>query len=524
MKKFTLLISLIIFAFPLFSKNAYRILGDISNINDVGTYSVILKIGNDSIIGTFTTPDFKLPIDSIGEYSVKISSHGFEPVFMLTQVDCNKETEANIGSFKLEKLKSIELGEVTVTAERLKIKNIGSTSEFTNLRGTYLGDAGSILDMLGWTPGIMVRGVSDIILFNGTSAEIYIDDRRVVNRSELLLLRSDDVAKIEVIRDPGARYSKSQAVINITLRKKVKDYLGLNVNNTTKFKRKVSNATDINLSGKAGKFTGNIAFRYDLDNTLSYSEQFTQITNSTTGKAYTDLTTGTSIRHINAYHFFGGMNYKINSKSNITAQYSFGIMDYNRDFDYIHNVKDNTNIYSYNETHRLPKIDNNTHSALLGYYLTLNSESAINLTVNYLKKKNAQEQFIVIRPDANSDPTNKIDVESQGDYDLANFEGNYSFTVNKTNMFDMGLNSYYISNNTRNITNEDLQFSNRKDYVQGAYFSYKKSLKKFILSAEIRYEYNYTKLTNNLADNVVRNYNDVLPFLRVIYIMKIYQS
>lgn len=190
----------------------------------------------------------------------------------------------------------------------------------------------------------------------------------------------------------------------------------------------------------------------------------------------------------------------------------------------IHNVKDNTNIYSYNETHRLPKIDNNTHSALLGYYLTLNSESAINLTVNYLKKKNAQEQFIVIRPDANSDPTNKIDVESQGDYDLANFEGNYSFTVNKTNMFDMGLNSYYISNNTRNITNEDLQFSNRKDYVQGAYFSYKKSLKKFILSAEIRYEYNYTKLTNNLADNVVRNYNDVLPFLRVIYIMKIYQS
>ena len=146
---------------------------------------------------------------------------------------------------------SVELQELTVEAPKAVIRREGMNYTISNLSGTFLADAGSLIDMLRWTPGLVVNDENDIKTSDNKSmGEIYIDERKVTDRNLLLTLMSNQVSKVEIIRDLSARYSGP--TIKITLKKGLKDYLGLSVGSTTAFQRRVSESTWANANAKYG--------------------------------------------------------------------------------------------------------------------------------------------------------------------------------------------------------------------------------------------------------------------------------
>lgn len=92
---------------------------------------------------------------------------------------------------------NVQLQELTIEAPKATIRREGMNYTISNLDNTYLGDAGTLIDMLRWTPGIIANDENDIKTSdNRTVGEIYIDDRKVTDRNLLLSVPSNQVSKI----------------------------------------------------------------------------------------------------------------------------------------------------------------------------------------------------------------------------------------------------------------------------------------------------------------------------------------
>ena len=109
----------------------------------------------------------------------------------------------------------INLSEVTVrySLPKLKMKKEGVE---IRVKGTWLANSGTALDLMGKMPFVTRQG-SDIEVIGKGSPDIYINGRKMRDRSELDRLASSDIKSVEVVTTPGARYDASvNAVILIT--------------------------------------------------------------------------------------------------------------------------------------------------------------------------------------------------------------------------------------------------------------------------------------------------------------------
>lgn len=89
----------------------------------------------------------------------------------------------------------------------------------TQVKGTVLEQTGTAMDMLQYIPNLDVSGGGISVLGRG-AAEVYINGRRLYDLDELSRMLATDVLNVEVVQDPGARYSAStKAVVRLTVRK-----------------------------------------------------------------------------------------------------------------------------------------------------------------------------------------------------------------------------------------------------------------------------------------------------------------
>ena len=109
---------------------------------------------------------------------------------------------------------ALTLEEVTVTAERPLIEQSANGLK-ANVIGTSLAKMGTASEMLSHLPFVTGKDGSYTVLGHGTP-EIYINNRKVRDTSELDRLRADEIVSAEVITTPGAQYAANvPAVIRI---------------------------------------------------------------------------------------------------------------------------------------------------------------------------------------------------------------------------------------------------------------------------------------------------------------------
>lgn len=126
------------------------------------------------------------------------------------------------------KADSAMLEGAAVSAVMPKTKLTGEGLQ-TSVRGSVLENAGTAMDVLAKTPGI-IKGQNGLEVIGKGSPLVYINGRRVTDSSELDRLQSNEIQSIEVIANPGAQYDATvKSVVRIRTIRRQGDGFGFNL-------------------------------------------------------------------------------------------------------------------------------------------------------------------------------------------------------------------------------------------------------------------------------------------------------
>lgn len=176
---------------------------------------------------------------------IRISSIGYATLYK----EC---TGPDLGTLQLLPDAQL-LGEVTVKANLPQVQLKGD-AQVTTVGGTVLEQAGTGNDVLNKIPGVSAEEGAVNVFGSGT-AEIYINGRKMRNASELDQLASTDIRRVEVVRNPGARYDASvKAVVRIYTKRAQGEGFGFNNRLSTHYRYGWSVLDQFNFNYRQGGF------------------------------------------------------------------------------------------------------------------------------------------------------------------------------------------------------------------------------------------------------------------------------
>ena len=392
---------------------------------------------------------------------------------------------------------NVLLQEVSVIAPKAVIHRDGLNYSISNLSGTHIGEAGTLYDMLGWTPGIVTYDINNIKAGGSMSVgAIYINEQKVADRNILLSIPSSQVSKIEVISDLGVRYSaESGAVIKITLKKQLKDYIGVSVTNNLEIRRRVSDDGWVNLSGKYGKFSFSGSLVGQYTNHKIFDNGGTTIFNTDGEPAYSDVFDSeyTAIKTGPLWNI--GLNYLAKPTLNFILQYSGNSINVDFKEHKIHQLSMNGIETTLDENTVIPHRKSSGHNLTSGMTYFSPSGHFFNITLSYSHQNKGETQLIDILNTTDNILTSK-NIASNSKYDLLDAETNWRFS-HKGNDWGLGYNLSVIKNSYDFINDGVGQPTIRKDYTNILYGSWGRKIKKLRLDLGARLMHNITELTQS---------------------------
>ena len=183
---------------------------------------VLLSLPDSAFVtGTISGEDGAFSLEATSENQIlKISSIGYKTVY-------KPISPAHIGIVQLVSDAQM-LGEVVVKAN-LPVTRIKNDALETNVQGTVLSKAGTAEDVLAHIPGLQKKTDGFEVLGKGAPL-IYINGQKMRDAAELDQLSSEEISRVEVIRNPGAAYDATVgAVVRIRTVKRQGDGFGMNL-------------------------------------------------------------------------------------------------------------------------------------------------------------------------------------------------------------------------------------------------------------------------------------------------------
>ena len=481
-------------------KTEYRLIGRLLNEKSqpLEYANVTLLHPSDSsyVTGGVTNASgaFVIPVE-LSTVIARISHVGYKTVYRRCK-------SSRIGTIKMER-SITHLKGAQVTTPVINMQHDGANYTLTNLGGTVMGNAGTALDLLRWTPGVVIDAGDNIKVIGRDKTLVYINNRLVNNVAELLMLNSHDIKRIEVIRDPGAQYaSTADAVIKIYTHSSLKNYLGASVTDVVDFKHKVSNATTLTIDGKYNKLSGSVSMSYNHYNSRSSNTQHTHIYNSNKDDTIHYEGSGNDCR------VFAGINYALTPRSVLGLQYNGNYSKTGIDLQVTRQfLRTSSNSY-----YMIRTIDDNDMK--LG--LVSNSFSA-----SYSWQPSDDAQLLVIADYATSRQTNDqkiIDryfqqnqkIHYSNDYDITTATARYDFGTRGW-QHKTGLEWGHAGNYGEATKGNDTQQINRNNDWAAAYYTVGKQWNRWRVSAGLRYEYDHTSSVQDVVIRYKKDYHDVLP-------------
>ena len=231
------------------------------------------------------------------------------------------------------------IGTVTLQPETFMVKGVevkGEIPQYKMAQGgmtvdvqhSILHDIGSADDLLSMIPMVQSKDGKFEVLAKG-EPEIYINNKKVRDPSELKQLKSVDIKSVDVITSPGAKYNAEvNAVIRIKTLKAQGDGLSLMVTSDTWKNNKWNNYDDLTLKYRTGGLEAfaNVALdngHYSNDQDL---EQQLHIK-----KDFFDVHAGLPVRSTwTTLQYKGGLSYDFNADHSLGLSFSSQKMFYNK--------------------------------------------------------------------------------------------------------------------------------------------------------------------------------------------------
>lgn len=219
----------------------------------------------------------------------------------------------------------------TVVLKEVVVKSIAPKTKLrgdalvTKVQGSALEKSGSVHEMLGKVPGMMMQGDNLEVIGKGTPV-FYVNGRKLYDFEELKRMRSEEVLEVEVINNPGARYDATvRSVVRIRTRKPQGEGFGFDVT--------VGHSQDLRQAEFSDpSATLNFNYRHkgwDIfgmvnnwnQHTMQYSTADQHIFTKAENSINDNWQTGWADTHTSGH----GMNYALGSNWTISEKHSLGI-------------------------------------------------------------------------------------------------------------------------------------------------------------------------------------------------------
>ncbi|RUT77803.1 outer membrane beta-barrel family protein [Ancylomarina longa] len=510
-KKTTLSLLIIILSIVV---NAASLKGKIQNHNQALEYftAAILSSQDSSILtgGAFMDGYFEFPNLKVDKCLLQISCVGYQTI--TKPIDFRQNSSIDIGTIQM---KNLELKEVIVRAKRPTFRQVEGLLVI-NVKGTSLSQAGDLFDALKRSPGLIVDNNNNISVLGKGTPIVFINNREVKNKAEIESLQSDDIASIEIDRNPSAEYSASgKAVVRIKTKKITKDKINLQLYHRSYLARKYSTSNGIQLGNKIGKTTSFINYSYTDYKYKSYKDAY----EINTQENYIIENRKHSIiqAHSLSHNLFASINQEIGAKHNLGFQYSYFSKEDNLDSDA------DQSITKTDEEERLRNIlastleNNDLETYNLNYEFKIDSLRSLSLVADYSKNKDKSREDINEKNlTTNSDL--KTLLNNRNDYDIYSGKVDYQTPIFKFVNLQSGIKLSKVKNNGKSIsTDKDSNSENYNtedkinDRITAAYFTLNRKFKRANLKGGLRYEYTNTDISSSGTSVLDSTYGNWFP-------------
>ena len=503
------------------------IVGQLKSIEDEVIFDVMVFNGDSILVlgNSYTTAQFQFETKIEPGYYLQIRSLGYQSLTFSLE---NKPL-INLGDVQLEEA-SFSLNEITLTElnKVIRINEKGNT--LIDVSNSSLAKSGMGIDLVKKLPGIMV--VDNQIEVLGKGKPLIIIDGVASSFFEFEALSSDQIASVEIIKNPSSQYSASaNCVIKIsTLYQK---YKGWNMTMMHRYSKATFDSyySSISFAYKKRKATYNFYLRYNPQKNRhsdEYRRMFEEINYQVNNTVTRDTDRNKNI----------ALDFKTIQELNDSQKIQFSSKNYlnkgteqTKNINYINNFLSidtlKTSIYS--------PFDRITHKDALTYFYDLDTlGQQMKLTVDYLffseeNIENINELFSDTTRESKSDFANRshvFSIESQynlplkdeklffkmgAKHSILKSESNYSYFLDRQNEIKERTTAAYIEMDKK-FTKTDLLVGLRYETVQSTglenkeYKLFDRKFNNLFPNAFIQY-----RMTDNLKSNLTYSYKTKRP-------------
>lgn len=490
---------------PLSIQGQYVIEGKIINsINEpMELVSVVLYRMPDTafITGTTSMKDgvYKLSVNTVGPYLLEVSFIGYKKLMQTVNIN---NTYNHLESIVLEEDSKL-LDEVTVTAilPQFSLKNGALVTDVSN---TLLSKEHSLTDVLTKIPGI-IDNKGTIEVFGSGQPVYYINNKKVKNNDEIGQLNVQNIQKIELITNPGAKYdADANAIIKIYTMKKENGW-SIQVGTLAKQSEKFSHRENVTIGYKKDKLNASIYYSfYDYKNeSFQYLEK--EVYADTIWKYTTDRRQFPKSK-IHNYNF--STDYEITSDQVVGFQ-MIGSKSNNQYITIEQNKVDTNSVryFNFESPNAVGNITNNFQLNLF-YNAKWNNKLSSSFNMDYVYYNDNQKQHIQeIMPKEVVETNSKL----HSNYNIYATEFILNYKANEENSLSCGTDYSHISGNgLLNIQSDvlkDVKYTSGESKYAG-FIEYNFKKEKFSLNMGVRYEYTNRKYTDLVAKENNLSYSE----------------
>ena len=477
---------------------------------------VLLSLPDSIFLGGVVTDDsgyfcFEKP-DSRGKL-VRISSIGYETAeFLLTKKE--------LGTLIL-KTATMMLDEAVVVGRR-PTYSLKQGTLTTNVENTLLSSLGTANDVLKRVPGLQIND-GDVTVFGKGTPLIYINGRQVRDLSELEQLNSKEIAKVELITNPGAEYdAEVKAVLRIKTVKPVGEGIGGSVRTALQKGELWSNNQQVTLNYRKQKLDIFGSLYYDKKRRIEkqedlqtvYADQVLEIN----GKSRSPL----SLDYIQGE---GGLNYQLDDKSSVGLRYTINHSSSKSSVPDNYEVKLDGAPYDHLDFMNRMNGDGDTHKVNAYYTGMWGSKLGVDLNIDWLYGDSESNQNITEHSTAEGEQTVHARSASRNNlyagklifsYPVAKGTLNFGPEVSFTNRHSSYVNKEQILEDSHSKATSD---------NQSVFISYDVPINKAYLSAGLRYEHvSFAYYEEDIKqEEQSKDYNNIFPSLSIFFPVKEWQ-
>ena len=277
---------------------------------------LLLRLPDSTVVANTQTAEngtFRLASLAPGRYALRAEALGYRPARRLATLDATNPI-ARLGEW-LATPAAVQLGSVVVQGEKAALVD-DLDKKVINVGKDLNSAGGTAADVLQKVPSVAVDENGQVSLRGSAGVTLYLDGKPAPSTMRLDQLPASRLETIEVITNPGARYSAQGAggIINLVQKKQGQD--GWNGEALASVGTRDKYSAALNLSRKAGRF--NFFGSVDgLNNQFRGSSALQQVATAE-GRTTATGQTGRTARHQASEHLRLGLDYAWRPEQSLT--------------------------------------------------------------------------------------------------------------------------------------------------------------------------------------------------------------